>query len=203
MDVIKDLQTEGYKGHLLFRIGGYPLIDCGGLRLAHVPYSFKVLSLIEASILGYENILWLDSTIHPTNDLANVFSTLSEDGIFLLGTSTKFNLDYEYGILSDIAITYSSLNAEDLINIEQISAAIIGVSFKNSKGHDLIQEWYRLTTEVYPAMTLYPEQFLLSVATWRTKLKATASFEIYTHSRSYVPKQPTHDQSKPFWFDKG
>jgi hypothetical protein len=202
LKVIQELETEGYKGHVLFRIGGYPLIEQGGIRLAHVPYSFKVLSLIEASILGYENVLWLDSTIHPTNDLDSVFTTLSEDGVFLLGTSVTMNLDYDYGLLSDIALTYSSLNKEDLFHIEQISAAIIGISFKNSRGHDLIQEWYRLTGEVYPAMTLYPEQFLLSVAAWRTKLKITAPFGSYTYLRSSVPIRPKQDQSKPFWFDK-
>ena len=203
LEVIRDLQTEGYKGHVLFRIGGYPLTDHAGLRLAHVPYSFKILSLIEASILGYDNVLWLDSTIHPTNDLAKVFSKLSANGIFLLGTTTKLNLDYEYGILSDIAIAHSSLNTQDLFDIEQISAAVIGISFKDNKGHDLIREWYRLTVEVYPAMTLFPEQFLLSVAAWRTKLPAPASFGSYTYFRSAVPKRPTNDHRKPFWFDKG
>ncbi len=203
LEVLRELHLEGYKGHILFRIGGYPLIDRGGVRLAHVPYSFKILSMIEASLLGYENILWLDSTIHPTNNLSSVFSTLSEDGVFLLGTATKMNLDYDYGLLSEAALTYSSLNKADLFDIEQISAAVIGVSFKNSRGHDLIQEWYRLTTEVYPAMTLFPEQFLLSVAAWRAKLKTTAYFGSYTYQRSDVPTRPTKDQSKPFWFDKG
>lgn len=203
LKIIQELQTEGYKGHVLFRIGGYPLIDRGGLRLAHVPYSFKILSLIEASILGYEEVLWLDSTIHPTNNLVHVFSTLIEDGVFLLGTKTKLNLDYDYGLLSDAALAYSYLNKEDLFDMEQISAAIIGISFKNSRGRGLVHEWYRLTTEVYPAMTLYPEQFLLSVAAWRARLKATAHFESYTYQRSKVPNRPTHDQNKSFWFDKG
>lgn len=201
LGIIRELETEGYQGHVLFRIGGYPLMDRGGLRLAHVPYSFKILSLIEASILGYENVLWLDSTIHPTNNLASVFSTLSEEGVFLLSTLSKMNLDYDYGLLSDAALAYSSVSIEDLFNIEQTSAAIIGVSFKNSRGHDLIQEWYRLTSAVYPAMTLYPEQFLLSVAVWRTKLNKK-NFGSYTYQRSEVPTRPTQDQNRPFWFDK-
>ena len=47
LEIIQELEIEGYKGHVLFRIGGYPLINQGGIRLAHVPYSFKILSLIE------------------------------------------------------------------------------------------------------------------------------------------------------------
>lgn len=203
LDVIRELETEGYKGHVLFRLGGYPLIDRAGLRLAHVPYSFKVLSFIEASILGYENVLWLDATIHPTNDISTVFSKLSEEGFFLLGSNSTLNFDYDYGILSDAALAHSSVNVEDLANMEQICATIIGISFNSSKGHDLIQEWYRLTTEVYPAMTLYPEQFLLSIAAWRNKIKSTGYFGTYTYLRSEVPQRPTQDEGKPFWFDKG
>ncbi len=202
-EVIRDLETEGYKGHVLFRIGGYPFIEQGGLRLAHVPYSFKVLSLIEASNLGYENILWLDCTMHPTNDLSKVFSILSEEGVFLLGTNAGMNFDYDFGLLSETSLAYSSVSIGDLSNIEQISALAIGVSSKSSKGHDLIQEWYRLTAEVYPAMTLYPEQFLLSVAAWRTKVKATGNFTTYMYQRSEVPQRPSKDENIPFWFDKG
>jgi hypothetical protein len=202
LEVVRQLQIEGYKGHVLFRIGGYPLIERGGLRLAHVPYSFKILSLIEASTLGYENVLWLDCTIHPTNNLASVFSKLSKDGVFLLGSSTTLNIEYDYGLLSDAALEYSSLNKEDLFDIEQITAAIIGISFKNRRAHALIKEWYRLTAEVYPAMTLYPEQFLLSIATKRAKLKATGNFGSYIYMRSEVPTRPSQDQNKPFWFDK-
>jgi hypothetical protein len=203
LEVIRELEEENYKGHVLFRIGGYPLTERGGLHLAHVPYSFKVLALIEASILGYENVLWLDSSIHPTNDLSIVFNTLEKDGVFLLGNGTPLSWEYENGLLSDASLAYSTLSPENLFDIEQIWAAIIGVSFKKRKVHNLIQEWYRLTAEVYPAMTLYPEQFILSVAAWRAKCKPTGSFGTYTNFRTHVPSRPVHDQGKPFWFDKG
>lgn len=203
LEIVKELQMEGYKGHVLFRIGGYPLIDRGGLRLAHVPYSFKILALIEASILGYENVIWLDSTVHPTNDLEKVFSELVKSGTFLVGGGPTLNYENEYGIISNVSLKYSSLTVADLFDVDSLSAAIIGISFVNKGGHDLIREWYRLTADVYPAMTLIPEQFLLSIAAWRTKQKKVGDFGSLVFRRSLTPTRPTRNYDKSFWFDKG
>jgi hypothetical protein len=203
LEVINELQSEGYKGHVLFRIGGYPLEERGGLRLVHVPYSFKILSIIEAAILGYKNILWLDTTIHPTNNLNKVFSIIARKGVFLLGGGTKFNCEYDSGILSDLAIMHCSLKKRNLRDIDHILAGVIGFSMENEKVKKLMQEWYRLTSIVYPAMTLYPEQFLLSVAAWRVHLEPTDHFSSYLDLRSSIPIRPTQNPKKPFWFDKG
>ena len=62
-----------------------------------------------------------------------------QEGVFLLGTSTTMDFEYNYGLLSDASLMHSSLNKGDLFDIEQIWAGIIGISFKNNKSHDLIQ----------------------------------------------------------------
>ncbi len=199
--VMKELETSGYKGHVLFRLGGYPLLNKGGIRLAHVPYSFKVLSLIEASHLGYNAILWLDVAVHPTNDLAQVFSCLQNEGVFLLENGIALDYDYDFGIIPAATVASCQLGIQDLTNYPHVVATIIGVSFNSRAGHELIKEWYQLTAQVYPAMSFYPEEFLLSIAAKRSKNKPTGHIGNYMDVRSAIPVRPTQ-AVKPFWFDK-
>jgi hypothetical protein len=203
LDIINDLRRAGYKGHVLYRIGGYPATQFGGLRLAHVPYSFKVLSLIEASHLGYENVLWLDCALHPLHNLDNIFKTIEKKGVFLLKNGATLKQDYTYKILPDKTIESWGLQYSDLQKIEHIVATIVGVSFNSKKGHTFMNEWYRLTAKTTPSMSLFPEEFLISVSSYLTNIPATGEIHKYFDSRAVIPTKPSTSHPKPFWFDKG
>ncbi len=202
--LLEELNNVGYKGHVLARVGGYPMMEKGGICLAHVPYSFKVLAFIEASQMGYEEVLWIDLSMHPTNDLSAVFDTIRQKGALLLGTGASLELatQQKLPILPSAALKNVRVSVAELGGISHIIAGIIGVSFRDPRTHQLIAEWYRMTAETLPAMTMYPEQFLLTVACWRIFGRETEWIWNYFDPRStsdYLPGQST----KPFWLDKG
>ncbi len=199
--VVRDLEEEGYRGHVLFRLGGYPLEEKGGLRLAHVPYSFKILSFIEAAMMGYQEVLWIDTSIHPSNDLSSVFSTIRNNGYFLLSNESMVDSDYQDGIIPDDTVHYCGLTGDDLSHIPHMAAGIVGLSFRNRSQSDFMEEWYRLTAATLPAMSLYPEEFLIAVAAWKTKKPPTGHFSDYIYGKLTVPSRP-HQAQKPFWYDK-
>ncbi len=204
LQVIRELEQIGYKGHVIYHFGGYPLIEKGSVRLMHVPYSFKVLSFLEAFNLGYKNVLWFDSSMHPMNNLEKVFSKIEEEGRLLLFNGLDLSYDFNYKdvpVLPVIAVESAGINVQDLNQIPHVIAGIIGISFQNQKSLDLIEEWYRLTSLTVPAMTLYPEEFLLSVSSWKTNNKPNGNVWDYFDARSAVPIRPYHGK-KPFWFDK-
>jgi len=59
-NLLSELGKCGYRGHLLLRIGGFPNVEKGGLKICHVPYAFKVAALLEARNLGFEEIFgWI------------------------------------------------------------------------------------------------------------------------------------------------
>lgn len=203
-NLVDELSQAGYKGHVVCRVGGFPLEVKGGIRLAHVPYAFKLLSLIEASQLGYDEVLWIDVSMHPTNDLSELFARIKDQGYLLLGNDLSLGYDYNYSIplLPDEAVKCSGVFIEELPSIPHVIATIIGLSFQHQKSHDIVSEWLKLTALTQPAMTFYPEEFLFSIACWRTANRPNARcFEIFD-ARSFMPHKPTRS-SKPFWFDKG
>jgi hypothetical protein len=204
LNILEELEQIGYKGHVLYRLGGFPLTERGGLRLIHAPYSFKVLSFIEASLQGYENVLWFDAAMHPTNDLQEVFSIIENEGSLLLYNGRNFDYDYHFSvpILPLAAVESAGLTESDLYEIPHTIATIIGICFSHPKSHELIDEWLRLTSLTIPAMTLYPEEFLLSVASWRTRNKPNKNvLEYFFDIRSRIPIKPIYSE-RAFWFDK-
>lgn len=204
LKLVHELENSGFNGHVLYRLGGFPLTSKGGLKLVHVPYSFKILSFIEASQLGYQDVLWIDSSMHPTNDLSAVFSKIHDEGVLLLHNGINLDYDYHFYIplLPNKAINAAGLSPNNLHEIPHVIAGIIGISFSQAKSHQLVAEWYKLTSLTYPAMTLYPEEFLLSVASWRTFNRPTGQAYEYFDVRSVIPTKPSQSV-KPFWFDKG
>jgi hypothetical protein len=203
--IIKELRKMGYRGHVLYRVGGYPASEFGGLRFTHIPYSFKILSLIEASHMGYENVLWLDCAVHPTNNLDLVFRKIRESGVYLLYSGINLDYDYgtPYGILPDKTVESWGIKLVDLKNIKHIVAGIVGVSFKSDVGHRFINEWYRLTALTLPAMSLYPEEFLISMAAYSSATAPTGHIGNYIDTKVNIPNQPLNKCIKPFWLDRG
>jgi hypothetical protein len=202
LQLIRELEEAGYRGHVLYRIGGYPLLNRGGIRFVHVPYSFKVLALLEAFYLGYNQALWIDCSLHPTNDLSYVFQQIAAKGVYLLENGSRLDRDYHLGILPDAAIASCGLALNDLVSIPHTIAGVVGVSFQSLTGCNFIREWYRLTSLVDPAMTLYPEEFLVSVSCWRAYCQTAGHIRDSLDGRSEVKEKPKKSH-KPFWFDKG
>ncbi len=71
--LLREIENSGYSGHLLLRIGGFPNVANGGLKICDVPYAFKVAFLQEAKLLGFKKILWIDLAIHPLDGFEALF----------------------------------------------------------------------------------------------------------------------------------
>lgn len=167
-NLLTELGTCGYSGHVLIRIGGFPDLEQGGLKLCHVPYAFKVAFLKEAQRLGYKEVLWLDTALHPLTDLELIFKTIKEKGYFFTNV----------GLLSDNRSTHLSSAAQELgiaaeqyHSIPHISSSIIGLNLLNGRAVRLLKSWHEAAEKVYPFITCWPEELSLSIIAWRLQCK--------------------------------
>lgn len=166
--LLAELEKIGYSGHVLLRIGGFPNLENGGLKICHIPYAFKIAFLLEAQRLGYGEVLWLDTAMHPLTNLEMIFSAIKEKGYFFTNV----------GFLSDNMSTHLPAAAASLgittdyyHRIPHISSSVIGVNMQNSKAVQLLENWSAETENVYPYITCWPEELSLSVIAWRLQCK--------------------------------
>lgn len=162
--LLREIEECGYQGHVLLRIGGFPNTPFGGLKICHVPYSFKVAFLQEAKMLGYEQILWIDLAIHPLENFETVFREIRHTGWFFtnVGSLDDNRPTHLPQAAGNLGITTSLYN-----RIPHISSSMIGLNMKNTKAIQLLEQWYCETESVYPSLTWWPEELSLSVTAWR------------------------------------
>lgn len=165
-NLLSELAKCGYRGHVLLRIGGFPNVANGGLKICHVPYAFKVAALLEAQQLGYEEILWLDTAMHPITNLEMIFNAIKEKGFFF--TSVGFLSDNQGTHLPEAAAALG-ITSDRYKQIPHISSSMIGLNMKNSKAVQLLKKWFAETENVYPCITCWPEELSLSVIAWRLR----------------------------------
>jgi hypothetical protein len=162
-----ELEKCGYRGHLIVRIGGYPNLGNGGLKLAHIPYSWKLASLLELRSLGYQEMVWLDSAMHPLNDLEKIFDEIHTKGYFLPQSGFPLSYPYSLGQHLPSAVQALGVQEEELSQIPHLCTVLIGLNLSHPKVNALLDQWLEETLKVIPCMNPYPEELAFSVVAYR------------------------------------
>lgn len=189
--ILHELELSGYSGHVLLRIGGFPNTPNGGLKICHVPYAFKVAFLCEARSLGYKEVLWLDTAIHPLTDLTTVFAEIKQKGYFFTSIGSL-----QDNCPSHFYTAAKSLNilTEFYDQIPHISSSVIGLNMENSQAIQFLEGWLKETKRFYPNITCFPEELSLAVVAWRVKCRPMTWFGnivCLEHEVGHLENRPT------------
>ena len=160
------LKKVGYKGHLLYRIGGWPGTSKGSLLYFNVPYSFKVFFLDEARDLGYKKVLWLDASMCPEESLSPVFKWI-EDGGFVFWTGT---IPFSRTV-SNYLIEGMNVSADERKNIQRYASGVIGLNFTMKMPNRVLDAWLNAVALKIPFYSIFPEEGVLSVVLYRLKIQ--------------------------------
>ena len=171
--LLSELEERGYRGHVLLRIGGFPNMQNGGLKICHVPYSFKLAFLQEAKALGYKDVLWMDLAVHPLTNLELIFSEIDRKGYFF--TSVGSLQDNAPGHRLEAAAVMD-VSSDLYPQIPHISSCLLGLNMEHSRASRLLDHWYRETEKVYSCLSWFPEELSLSVVAWRLNWRPSAQF---------------------------
>lgn len=162
------LKKTGFRGHFLYRLGGWPNMEQDGFDLIDVPYAFKIKAFQEARQLGYKNILWIDSSMRPTQNLDFIFEYLENHGLF-------FNLNSYFSQRLDsiprTALLSLNLTQQDLIKIRYVNTGVIGFNFEKPKALQFFDQFYFLAQKKISFYNGFFEELPFSVLIKRLNME--------------------------------
>ncbi len=134
--ILRALNTLNYKGHFIYRLGGWPNIQKGRLKYADVPYAFKPFLFEEVADMGYEKILWLDSACLPINNLDVFFATMNTFGCCFLYEDAIPN-----STVHDWDFIRRCVNAQRNKKYLNVITQIVGINTQHKKGKKILSQW--------------------------------------------------------------
>ncbi len=195
----KALSLIGYKGHFIYRIGGWPNLDEESLKYAHVLFAFKPFFFKEVKNMGYKNVLWLDSSILPLKPLDCIFEKIEKNGYF--GYESNFILS-EY--TNEFVLNLFKVSVDQADCIKTIEANILGLNLNSTVGNTILVRWQEAVKNggFYSARH---DQNAFSLIAYKLELK---NFENPMISRPYKIEDINEnsifflDRSISYWLDR-
>ncbi len=152
------ISHSDFRGHVHYRIGGWPNTSEGDIILAHVPYAFKVCFLREMQKKGYKRVLWLDSSILPWVSLNKIFQMIQDKGFFVIG-----NIHNVGPYMNEDAAAAFGLTLEQTYSIRICAALIFGIDFTNPKTAGLVEAWYQAAKHPEAFFSVRSDENALSI----------------------------------------
>lgn len=153
-DLINQLDKIGFNGHLIYRIGGWPLTEENSLELFDVPYAFKIFSILEAQKLGYKNCLWLDACFYPLKPLDPIFKHIDEYGVFIRPmhgyNSTGHIQEFATLALGDVSLS-------EFLKFTPVVTNAIGFDLKSARGKEILDLWLTMAKNKLGFLSHIPE----------------------------------------------
>lgn len=173
--LVNFIAKSDFKGHILYRIGGWPDTEGGSLSLAHVPYGFKVAFFKEARRMGFKRVQWLDTSIVPLVSLNTIFEMIQEKGYLMVGGGKPKSGDfvgyYIRPFMNAAAAAYFGLTLQETQRITSCSAGISGVDFTTEKGREIIERWSRAAEDPDAFFSARSDQNALSIILYQLGLQ--------------------------------
>jgi glycosyltransferase involved in cell wall biosynthesis len=189
--ILQAITDSDFKGHILYRIGGWPNTEGGDLVLSHVPYAFKVSFFREAERLGYKRALWLDTPVVPLVSLNDIFARIQEKGYFVVGNTHRVG-----PYVNAKAAAFFGLSLEETYSIPSCSAGLFGVDFSHKTSKNIINWLYHAALDKDAFFSTRSDQNALSMILYLNHISDFVPL-------SQVPEYPHEINSDSlFWLDR-
>lgn len=156
------LQRVGFNGHFLYYTGGYPNPTGIEIKYAGVPYAFKIFMLRQAEKLGFQQALWIDSSLLPLKDPTPLFNHLKKQGCFFSGSKT-YPTKNKY-IFPKTRKLLTKLTKTDVLDPATfyVNMAVFGLNFESPKTKKFIEKYYKMVELGSPFLSCFPEEFVIT-----------------------------------------
>jgi len=157
--LVKTISDSDYKGHVYYRIGGWPNTANGGLDSIDIPYGFKLCAFKEVQKLGYKRVLWMDASIIPVAKLNSIFSNMIKKQGYFVQANTHTVGKY----MNEKCANAFGLTKKDTDAMLSCSSAVIGIDFENEKGKEFFEAWDKISQNPDASLSGRPDQNLISI----------------------------------------
>jgi len=130
----RSLNYHGWGGDTILWRNEYPP---GCPTHQQVPYAFKLAAIEHAgNVLGYNRILWVDSSVWCVADPLPIFHRIATDGyylwdsIFAVGTWTN-----------DRCLSSFGMSRDEAMAVPMLSANVIGLHWQNGTAREFMRQW--------------------------------------------------------------
>lgn len=180
--LVRFVENSDFKGHMIYRLGGWPNISGGSLVLAHVPYAFKVCMFKEVEAMGFKRAFWIDTSILPVVSLNEIFEMIKEKGYFAMGNSHNIG-----PYMTSPAIDAFGLTIEEANHIPSCSAGITGIDFTTDIGQKILKGWYTAAENKVAFFSPRSDQNALSIILYTLGLDL-CPIERLAHNKNAINK---------------
>jgi hypothetical protein len=163
--LIDYLKLTKYKGHLIYRIGGWPDTQNGSLFYFNTPYAFKPFLFNEVKNLGYKKVLFLDTSICLKKPVNEMFDWISDSGFVLYSDNQRYITTISTYLIESIKLTEKETSGG-----RRFCAGILGLNFRNPKCVLFLNKWIAAAKARTPFLCRYPEEGIMSALLYRLKI---------------------------------
>jgi len=100
------------------------------------PYAFKVYSIEKALKMGYDQILWLDSSAYAVGDVDKIFHLIRRNGHFMEEAGHPAS-----SWTNDRTLAYHGITRDEAQEIQLYSAGFTGLNFNNEITVTFFELW--------------------------------------------------------------
>lgn len=129
----QSLIDNGYDGAFLF----FDDSDSSFPLQSEIPYGFKLKAVSIAMEKGYKYVLWLDSNLICIRKPERIFSIIKKQGIYVYSPYAD-KMGYW---CSDLALQSFSIERKQAFEIDELCAAIFGISTDSKIADKVFTEW--------------------------------------------------------------
>jgi hypothetical protein len=133
----ESLRRVGFQGDYIYWSDNLP---DGCPEHFETPFGFKTYCFYEAKRLGYQEVLWMDSTCVAIRPLNSVFSQIEKNGYII------FNNNYGQMMgqwCSDEALAHNGISREEALTIPEIPCSALGLDLSSEIGLLFLEKWHQ------------------------------------------------------------
>lgn len=163
--LIKLITASDFRGHILYYIGGWPDLEGGSLRIAHVPYTFKVAALREAQRLGFKRLFWLDASIKPYVSLNTLFEMIQDQGFFAPANNHMIS-----PFMNPDAGQFFGISYIKTFSILSCQSGMVGLDLTQPVGSEILKRWYNASFDPCACYSARSDQNALTMVLYQLRL---------------------------------